>query len=713
MLLAVSDTIFTARTMSNKSFFEELRKRKVLQAAAIYFALAFGVVEVVVLIVEQLFLPQWVSTLAVILFVTGFPIAMFLSWTFDLTASGFQRTTIASRRGKASLVGAMTLLLAGTAGLFFLIRPDLQLQERPTRVTGTLANSVAIMPFDNTGQDPEDSYLSEGLSDNLRDQLGQLPDMRVAARSSSIVAREQGLDAVTIAERLGVANLVEGSIRRQGNSLRVSVQLIEGATGLSLLSRTFERGPRELLLVQNEIAAEIAAMMMPGTPPPVAKPATRDATANELMLLGRHYEMQVRDREEVDVDTLGKAIELYRQATEVDPEFALAYSRLADTLLYLGDIEQAEAPIFKAMSLNPELSEVQHTMGLYYWARGLPEAVQAFARAVELNPNNADALQYYGVSYWYGQDRRGQPEPFRRAVNVDPLTLSRHAALGDFYAKNGRVDETLEVIERIQELFVNDQSNKRVEAYRVIDFLLLQIGKVGEAIAWTIRARDLEPNNVDHVDRLAYLYAIIGDFDTALELEPEASLGILLRMRNYQALIDDAEYLMLDQPHDILVRYLLAFGHTAIGNYEDALRILDTTGQPGIVLNNAVRSSADVEAYYILVNAMHASGDLESARRLADRIRDPDIPGAIDWWYNFHESCGLAILGREDEAIDFLVKIEDSPQVPWESYLRDSVCMKLLEDTPEYQQVLDNVVSRKRTLRENLPQTLENFGVGL
>jgi tetratricopeptide (TPR) repeat protein len=242
---------------------------------------------------------------------------------------------------------------------------------------------------------------------------------------------------------------------------------------------------------------------------------------------------------------------------------------------------------------------------------------------------------------------------------------------------------------------------------------LLQIGKVGEAIAWTIRARDLEPNNVDHVDRLAYLYAIIGDFDTALELEPEASLGILLRMRNYQALIDDAEYLMLDQPHDILVRYLLAFGHTAIGNYEDALRILDTTGQPGIVLNNAVRSSADVEAYYILVNAMHASGDLESARRLADRIRDPDIPGAIDWWYNFHESCGLAILGREDEAIDFLVKIEDSPQVPWESYLRDSVCMKLLEDTPEYQQVLDNVVSRKRTLRENLPQTLENFGVGL
>jgi TolB-like protein/tetratricopeptide (TPR) repeat protein len=699
--------------MSNNSFFDELQKRKVLKAAAIYFAVAWGVVEVVVTIAEQLFLPQWLSTLAVILFVTGFPIAMFLSWTFDLTASGLQRTTIDSRRGKASLAGAMVLLLAGTAGLFFLIRPDLQMQERPTQVAGALANSIAVMPFDNAGQDADDDYLSEGLSDNLRDQLGQLPDMRVAARSSSIVAREQGLDAVTIAQRLGVANLVEGSIRRRGNTLRVSVQLIEGSTGLSLLSRTFERGQRELLLVQNEIAAEIAALIMPDVQAPVAKPATADATTNELMLLARHYEMEVRDREDVDVETLSKAIELYRQATEADPQSALAYSRLAGTLLYLGDVDQAEAPIFRALTLDPDLSEVQHTKGLHSWARGLPDAMQAFARAVELNPNNADALQYYAVSYWYGQDRAGDPELFRRAVAVDPLTLSRHAALGDYYAKNGLVDETQEVVERIQELFINDQSNKRVEAYRVIDALLLQIGRVDEAIAWTIRARDLEPGNGDHVARLAYLYSIVGDFDTALELEPDAGLGILFRMRRYPALIDNAEFLMIEQPYDIVVRYLLAFGHTAVGNYQDALRILETTGQPGIVLDNTVRSSADVEAFYTLVNATYASGQKEAARRLVGDVFDPDTDDALDWWYNYHRSCGLAIRGREDEAIGFLSRIETSPQLPWEPYLRDSVCMKLLDDRPEYQQLLDNVASRKREMREKLPATLEEFGVSL
>ena len=569
------------------------------------------------------------------------------------------------------------------------------------------------MPFDNAGQDASDSYLSEGLSDNLRDQFGQLPDMRVAARSSSIIAREQGLDAVTIAGQLGVANLVEGSVRRQGNRMRVSVQLIEGTTGLSLLSRTFERGPRELLLVQNEIAAEIAALVMPDVALAAAKPATRDASANELMLLAHHYEMQVRDREDVDVEILGKAIELYRQATEADPTSALAYSRLAGTLLYLGDIEQAEAPIFKAMSLDPDLSEVQHTLGLYYWARRRPEAMAAFARAVELNPNNPDALQYYAVSYWNRQDRAGNPEPFQLAVAVDPLTLSRHAALGDYYAKNGRVEETDEVIERIQELFINDQSNRRVEAYRVIDALLAQIGRVDEAIAWTIRARDLEPGNVDHIHRLADHFAVIGDFDTALELEPEAGLGILFRMRRYPDLIDVAEFLMIDQPHDIVVRYILAFGHTAVGNYEDALRILATTGQPNVVLENTVRSAADVEGFHTFMNASYANGDLETAIRLANGNFDPDMNTARDWWYNFHSSCSLAIAGREDEAIDYLGTLENSPQVPWEPYLRDSVCMNLLEGRPEYQQIIEHVESRKQELRQKLPATLEQFGVSL
>jgi len=150
--------------MPERSFFKELRQRKVVQAAAIYGAVAWGVTEVLVTVVEQLFLPQWVSTLAVIGFVVGFPVAMFLAWTFDLTADGIRRTEVGSRRGKASIVLSMLLLVAGTAGLFFLIRPTLEQREAQAGPVDIPPNSVAVLPFENASLDPNDAYLGEGLS---------------------------------------------------------------------------------------------------------------------------------------------------------------------------------------------------------------------------------------------------------------------------------------------------------------------------------------------------------------------------------------------------------------------------------------------------------------------------------------------------------------------------------------------------------------------
>ncbi len=170
--------------MADNSFFSELRRRKVLQSAAIYGAVAWGVTEVLVTVVEQLFLPQWVATLTVIGFVVGFPVAMFLAWTFDLTSEGLQRTTIASRRGKASIAVSLFLLVAGTTGLFFLIKPALQSQEARPGVVSIVLNSIAVLPFENAGQNPNDSFLSEGLSDELRDQLGRVAGIRIAARTN-------------------------------------------------------------------------------------------------------------------------------------------------------------------------------------------------------------------------------------------------------------------------------------------------------------------------------------------------------------------------------------------------------------------------------------------------------------------------------------------------------------------------------------------------
>ncbi len=186
--------------MPDRGFIAELRKRKVFQVAAIYSAVAWGVTEIAVTVVEQLFLPPWVSTLAVIGFVVGFPIAIFLAWTFDITSEGIQRTTVSSRRGKASIIASLLLLIASTAGLFFLIKPSIQDRTSPIRITAVLPNSIAVLPFENTSQDPDDTYLSEGLSDELRDQLGRVSGLRIAARSSSIAVQSLEAEAMAMLE---------------------------------------------------------------------------------------------------------------------------------------------------------------------------------------------------------------------------------------------------------------------------------------------------------------------------------------------------------------------------------------------------------------------------------------------------------------------------------------------------------------------------------
>lgn len=693
--------------MPKKSIFTELRERKVVQAAAIYGAVAWGATEILVTVVEQLFLPQWVSTLAVIGFVVGFPVAMFLAWTFDITSEGIRRTDVSSRRGTASIALAIAMLVAGTAGLFLLIKPALDQVDREGPMD-ILPNSVAVMPFENASRDPDDEYLSDGLGDELRDQLGRVSGLRIAARSSSNAIGEQGGDAVSSAEKLGVAHLVEGSLRRQGNVLRVSVELIDGRTGLALWSQTFDRGSAELVNLQQEIMENVVGQLLPGSVEVLPAPATRNATANESLLLGRYYEQQVRASEEVDIDMLLLAIEHYREAVELDPESALANSRLAGALLYLGDLGAAEAPIFKALSLDPDLSEVQHTLGEYYWARGLPGAVNAFQRAVELDPDNPDALEGYAFALWMQGKDEGVAELYRLAMQADPQSLSRYGSLGELLGKQGKVDEVLELAARIERRF------EGAAAYRMISRLLELIGRVDEAIVWGIRARDLEPEDEDHSEWLAELYAVIGDLETARELDPTPTVGLLFQMQRYEELIDEAEIRMIDMPEDIVVRYLLAAAYNTTGQYDAAIRVLSSTGLPDTILNDQARSGWDWYAYIVLVNSAYGVGGLGIAEGLAmffidDNFHHENPESSVESFY----ACCFAVLGKDDDALDMLEQTLRSPKLPYASMIEDSLCFQKYKGNPRYEAVLEHFRARRAELREQLPATLAAAGVEL
>lgn len=700
--------------MPDGSFFAELRERKVPQAAAIYVAVAWGVTEIAVTVVEQLFLPQWVASLAVICFVVGFPVAMFLAWTFDITAQGIQRTEIKSRRGQASIALALVLLVAGTGGLFLLIKPSIQAGSAEDTGSQVLPNSVAVLPFENASGNEDDAYLSDGLSDELRDQLGRVAALRIAARSSSVAAVARGLDAVGASDQLNVAHVVEGSVRRERSRLRVSVQLIDGQSGLSVWSDTFDRGVDELLAVQQIIAENILRQLLPETHSIATEPATRNADANELMLLAQHYERQVRARAVRDDETLLRAIDLYRQATEADPESALAYSRLARALLYLGDLAAAEAPIFKAMTLNPNLSEVQNTLGEFYWARGLPGDLAAYERALELNPYNADALHNYAHRTWLSvaAHQAGESNPgllFRRALELDPLSLARHAALGDYLGKDGYTEEVIEVIEKIETLFDS------AESYRVIAWLYELIGQLDVAIAWTIKALDIEPDNPDHTAKLADLYALIGDTETALQINPHPDPGVLFQLRRYDEFIDAAQLRMIEEPNDASIRYLLGFAYVAVGEYQLAIHVLGSTGLPDTVLQDRLRTVMEGEAFLTLVNAMTASDipeAVELGQTLASRFESEGWWGDIGW-IGLFRSCNFSVLGKDDQAMHWLSRIKESPRLRPDPYLRDSWCYKRFADHPVYQDVVRHQDEQRAALRTRLPKTLETFGVSL
>lgn len=693
--------------MAGDSFFSELSERKVFRAAAIYGAVAWGLTEVIITIVEQLFLPRWVSTISVIIFVVGFPVAMFLAWTFDITAGGIQRTEIRSRRGAASIVGSVVLLVAGTVGLFILIRPGWE----PPPLS---PYSVAVLPFENVSRREDDFYLSEGLGDELRDQLGRMPGIRMAARSSSIAIHNQSVGAIERASTLGVAYLVEGSLRRNGSRLSVSVQLVDGRTGLLAWAENYVLSRLELLDAQQDIARQVVGVMLPDAPTiRVAAPVTLNPTANDLLLLARYKENEVRSKPIVDKETLLEAIRLYRQATQIDPGSALAHSRLGNALLYLDEIEAAEAPIMRALELDPALSEVQNTLGVFHWARGESGAREAWEKAVDLDGDNIDALQNLANLKWMRmagkEDGDGAEELFRLAVALDPLTLSRRAALGDYLAQAGEWDKLRPVIDEIRERFDGAQ------AYRAIGWLHELLGEVDIGIAWTLKAHQLEPHNPDHVAKLADAFALIDDAETALRLAPSPTIGLMYQLRRYDELIDIGVDRMFDEPGDMEIRSLLAFGYVATGAHEPAILVLEAEELIDSILNDQIRSLFEFDRFHVLMDALAGSDDpeaVEAGRTLAQWNESSYWYGDMAW-IALYRGCTRAILGRHEAALEILARMKDGTRLVPLPVLYDAWCMQQYKDEPVYQKVLQDQEMRRAALRERLPDTLAEFGVSL
>lgn len=453
--------------------FAELRRRRVLRVVGVYAVGAWAAIEVSATVFPLLHLPEWTVTFVVGLALLGLPVASILAWLYDLTPAGVIRTpadgvpvtATATEQGSAPQRG-----LAGRAAGFFglgmlvaLVSVAAYFRFGPAYVApvdATGIESIAVLPFADMSERGDQTYFADGMTEELLDRLAHVEGLRVAARTSSFAFRDRDEDVKQIALRLGVESILEGSIRRDGDRLRVTAQLIDARTGYHLWSETYDREVASVFTIQDEISTAIVdalRMQFAGSDPGAAS-RTGNVRAHDLYLQGM---LRLHQRTEAG---LRQAIGYFEQSLAEDPEYAPAWAGLAQTYAVLPSIstfpvEEAigsgAAAAARALAIDATLAEAHAALGQiaqsFEW--NFPDAERAYRRAIEYNPAYATAHQWYAESLLLLGRLDAAEDEIDRAIRIDPLSPSAMSVRAYLLAVRGRSDAAREAYRSVTELF--------------------------------------------------------------------------------------------------------------------------------------------------------------------------------------------------------------------------------------------------------------------
>jgi TolB-like protein/cytochrome c-type biogenesis protein CcmH/NrfG len=523
-----------SETPAYQRFFAELKRRHVFRIAAVYGGVGFVIVQAADVFIPALHLPPWIMTAVALLVVLGFPIAVLIAWAFELTPEGLRRTEDAGDEELDAIAAQPAgrrwpIGLAALAGVILIGLSAWWLATGRIRGTGTY-DSIAVLPFANLSGNEDLEYFSDGLSEELLNALAGVEDLRVAARTSSFAFKGTNADIRTIADSLGVETVLEGSVRRSGDQVRITVQLIDAEHGFHLWSHEYDRGLEDVFATQDEIASAVTAALLPrlrDEEAPMTRGGTKNVQAYDLYLKGRE---KWRTR---DVDLLNEAVDDFRAAIDQDPAFAMAWSGLADAIdaLVWRDLEavdllpEGRLAALRALALEPEMAEGWASAGVLAaeFDGDYEVGELALRRALQLRPSYANANQQLsGVLANTGRVQDGL-RYMERAVALDPLSGFFHLNFGDVLSVAGEFDRAREAYEKAEELAgdglgalkllayarllglsVADAEAAAVqmarntglsdpEGWRVIGEAIVTGDRVPEAIALLDRAEDLPP----------------------------------------------------------------------------------------------------------------------------------------------------------------------------------------------------------------------------
>jgi len=465
-----------------RTLLHELSRRRVFRVAGIYGVVSWVLTEVADVIFPALQLPDWTITFVVALLILGFPIAMIFAWVFDI---GIERTEPLKERTRGvpylERFGYLILLLVAMGVLAYLLLPKDLWTSAPEEVAGP-RNSIAVLPFANLSDDPSNDYFSDGMSEELLNLLARAPDLHVASRTSSFAFKDKNLDVREVARQLGVETVLEGSVRRDGDRVRITAQLIDAETGYHLWSNTYDRELKDIFAVQDDISGEIVKALKitlggPGEEVPVmarAAPPTQDVEAYQLYLQARHQWKRRGDK------AVRRSIELLQQAVDKDPDFARAYSGLAAAYVVLPGYarEEPEPYLIKAteaaqqaLSRDPNLAEAHAVLAeVAMFEKHWTDAEAGFFFATSLDHNDPTAHQWYSLLLRQTGRLDKALEEAKLALDLDPASPIVNANVAETYATLGYDEKALQYRQAAVDLgydsAMDDDLSTRMEIIR-------------------------------------------------------------------------------------------------------------------------------------------------------------------------------------------------------------------------------------------------------